>query len=87
MKCGFNYNKELESFEYKFRINTVKFKWLVRFSNVSKGYKIWDNVRDCMLTSRSYYYIHQLQNLYYSLTGEELNIDVNTLDTNPYESK
>lgn len=30
-------------------------------------------------------YVHQLQNLYFALTGEELAIDVNSLDTNPYK--
>lgn len=40
----------------------------LRYSNYSKSYEVWMNGKYIL----SIYYIHQLQNLYFVLTGKEL---------------
>jgi len=75
LKCGFNWSNQLESFEYKYGVESG-FKWLAKYSDINGGYKFWSNIHNCMLTSKEFRYLHQLQNLYYSLTGKELEIEL-----------
>lgn len=64
-------------------------EWLLKFEFVIEGIKYWKNVFSCVKTHGGFLfwhrghslliikYVHQLQNLYFALTGEELKINKN----------
>ena len=68
IKFGFEWNEELRSFEKK------GFRWLAKSVEMNASYQLWDNINRCMLSNQMYWHVHQLQNLYFALTGEELTI-------------
>jgi len=81
-----NHNNSVNDFEYLKPIPLTE-EWLLKFGFEQKnGIKCWVNedVEICFETLANYYrlyprtnkikYVHQLQNLYFALTGEELTI-------------
>jgi hypothetical protein len=69
-QCGFKFNQELNGWELK--------GWLPFHIHSMNG--IYDNDMYCLTTFKKdwkigkFQYLHQLQNLYFALTGEELTI-------------
>lgn len=68
-KCGFTKKKFNTEWEWSIKSNECNFKKFDFNESILGGYYFWTLQKVVELK-----YVHQLQNLYYSLTGEELNI-------------
>ena len=65
-KCGWVWNEECKSFEGKdVRMN-------LEFREANSSYTMFNYILRAKIADKIFY-LHQLQNLYYALTGEELN--------------
>ena len=76
-KCGFEKSKKQEDGFCLF-MNQFTF---IDLDNDGEGYHVFlrqfdssdKSINDCVLIDSTLFHLHQLQNLYYALTGEELN--------------
>lgn len=70
MKFGFEWNKETKTYEHK-----VFYPWHVSKSiNIDiQNWQVFNYVLQAV-ANRKIKYVHQLQNLYFALTGDELTI-------------
>jgi hypothetical protein len=65
-KCGWVWNEECKSYEGKdVRMN-------IQLNEISGSYTMFNYVLKAKIADKIYH-LHQLQNLYFALTGEELN--------------
>lgn len=71
LQCGFDKNR-IEYIIENFVLNA-------QIDGTFEFYYSYENGRNEFNLSPDLKYLHQLQNLYYSLTGKELPIDINTL--------
>ena len=70
IKFGWLWNEECNSYECKdIRMNLA-------YKDVNCGYEMFNYVTKSLITKRIFY-VNQLQNLYFALTGEELILDHN----------
>jgi len=70
LKLGWVWNKETNSYE-KYPNGDARMH--LDFNDVSNSYTMFNYVLKAMIVERIFY-VHQLQNLYFALTGEELKI-------------
>lgn len=70
LKFGWVWNKECNSFE---KYPNGDGRMYMRFRDVSNSYVMFNYVLKS-LTAERIWYVHQLQNLYFALTGKELDI-------------
>jgi hypothetical protein len=68
-KCGFDMNPDWEKYDGYAAV--LDLGWLNIGMSIMGGVCLFDN--DNRSTGTNIKYLHQLQNLYYALTGEELN--------------
>lgn len=64
-KCGFVYENVFDSY------------WspdLRYLKETKEGFYLYDNENCCCRISKSIHFLHQLQNMYYCLTNQELNV-------------
>lgn len=66
IKFGWIFNKEIDVFEHKKSVSFCIKKGIV------SGWVMFNFVLKSTMSFRNFYYVHQLQNLYFALTGEEL---------------
>jgi len=70
LKFGWIWNEECKSYE-KYPNGDARMH--LQFRDISGSYTMFNYVLKALITERIYY-VHQLQNLYFALTGEELTI-------------
>ena len=70
IKCGFEFDRYAP--DYSLIVNR---SWVLLFNN-EKGFRIADFNDDYYKNGCNVNFLHQLQNLYFALTGEELNIQL-----------
>ena len=63
---GWKWNEECKSYEHKDHI-----RMSLKYVDVSNSYTMYNHVLQALIAKRIWY-VHQLQNLYFTLTGEEL---------------
>lgn len=73
LKFGWIWNEECASYE-KYPNGDARMN--LYFSKVNGSYTMANDVIKALIASRIFY-VHQLQNLYFALTGEELTINEN----------
>lgn len=71
LKFGWVWNEECKSYEYKdIRMN-------LDYRDISNSYTMFNYVTKSIVCERIYY-VHQLQNLHFALTNEELTLNAET---------
>jgi len=70
LKFGWVWNEETNSYE-KYPNGDARMH--LQFRDVSNSYSMFNYVLKALIADRIWY-VHQLQNLYFALTGNELNI-------------
>lgn len=72
IKSGWVWNEECKSYE-KFPNGDTRMH--LQFRDVSNSYTMFNYILKAIITERLFY-VHQLQNIYYDLKGEELTINL-----------
>lgn len=68
LKCGWKWNVECDCFEGK------DARMYLTYKHVNNSYEMFNYITKTLITKRIFY-LHQLQNLYFALTNEELTVN------------